>query len=176
MTKLIVIAVLALAAVAAADTIRPEAQEVTTAESASPRKAIRHPVATSGFRPAGERIRNRVLLHGREYLSPEEIAGAFPDPLPGELFDIAHLAAHPDGTLVLAVYGFAPGGEPADAIQVWRRGELESSFLVRPGTFGGGLGFADDGRLIAALSPDGRVVNLFTRDGKPAGRESPTTW
>jgi hypothetical protein len=175
MTKVVVIAVLALAAIAAADTIRPEGTETRVAPPSTPRAAVRHPVASSGFMPAGSRIRNRVLLHGREYLGPEEIARAFPRPLPGALFDIAHLAAGPDGTLVLAIYGFDPGNA-ASAIQVWRDGELESSFLVRPGTFGGGIGFAAEGRLIAALSPDGRVVNLFTRSGEPAGRQSPTSW
>jgi hypothetical protein len=175
MTRVVVIAVLALAAIAAADTLRPEAVETHVGQPFARHAAIRHPVASSGFEPAGSRIRNRVLLYGREFLSPDEIARAFPDPLPGALFDIAHLAAGPDGTLVLAIYGFAPG-KPASAIQVWRGGKLESSFLVRPGTFGGGIGFADEGRLVAALSPDGRVVNLFTREGKPAGRQSPTSW
>jgi hypothetical protein len=176
MTKLVVIAVLVLTAVAAADAIRPQSTERTVAEPPRARQDIRHPVTSSGFAPAGAAIRNRVVFRGKEYLSPEQIRRAFPAPLPGAMFVIAHLAAGADGTLVLAVYGFPAGEEPVDAIQVWRDGELESSFLVRPGTFGGGIGFADEGRLIAALSPDGLAVNLFTRNGHFAGRQSATSW
>lgn len=176
MTKLVVAAVLVLTAVAAADTIRPETAERAAPVSEGADERIHHPFASSGFAPAGSRLRNRVVFRGREYLSPDEIRRAFPARLPGAMFEIAHLAAAPDGTVVLAVYGFPAGGDPADAIQVWREGRLESSFLVHPGTFGGGIGFADKGRLIAALSPDGLVVKLFTRAGRPAGRQSATSW
>jgi hypothetical protein len=170
-TKLVVIAVLVLTVVAAADAIRPESTETTLGEPASAAERTRHPVASSGYAPAGSTIHNRVDLRGKEYLSSDEIRRAFPAPLPGAMFVIAHLAAGPDGTLVLAVYGFPAGEEPVDAIQIWRDGRLECSFLVRPGTFGGGIGFADEGRLIAALSPDGLVVNLFTKNGHLAGHE-----
>jgi hypothetical protein len=176
MTKLLVIAVLVLTAVAAADAIRPRPTERTVAEPLRTTNGIRHPVTSSGFAPAGSTIHNRVVLRGEEYLSPDQIRRAFPAPLPGSMFVIAHLAAYTDGTLVLAVYGFPAGEEAVDAIQVWRDGKLESSFLVRPGTFGGGIGFADEGRLIAALSPDGLAVNLFTRHGHFAGRQSATSW
>jgi hypothetical protein len=175
-TKLVVIAVLVLTAVAAADAIRPESTERTLGEPAHAAERVRHPVTSSGYAPAGPTVHNRVDFRGKEYLSPEQIRRAFPAPLPGAMFVIAHLAAGADGTLALAVYGFPAGEEPVDAIQVWREGELESSFLVRPGTFGGGIGFADEGRLIAALSPDGLAVNLFTRNGHFAGRQSATSW
>ena len=175
MTKLVVLAVLVLAAVAAADTIRPGTDE-RNAEPTGGAETIFHPVASSGFRPAGEPVQNRVLYRGREYLSPRDIAEAFPASLPGAFFEIAHLAVAGDGAVVLAVYGFPAGGEPVNAIQIWREGTLESAFPVRPGTFGGGLGFAADGRLVAGLSPDGLVVTLFTRQGRFAGRESATSW
>jgi hypothetical protein len=42
--------------------------------------------------------------------------------------------------------------------------------------FAGGLGFAQDGKLVATLSSDGLLVHLFTRDGKPAGRQPATSW
>ena len=176
MTKLVVIAVLVLTAVAAADAIRPEPTETTLDGPAHAAEPIRHPVTSSGYAPAGSSVHNRVDFRGREYLSPEQIRRAFPAPLPGAMFVIAHLAAGSDGTLVLAVYGFPAGADPVDAIQVWRDGALESAFLVRPGTFGGGIGFADEGHLIAALSPDGLVVNLFTKNGRFAGRQSATSW
>ena len=158
MSKLVVLAVLVLTAVAAADTIRPGAVERVDRRAGSGAQPVNHPLASSGFLPAGGRIRTRVLLHGREYLSAAQIRAAFPDPLPGALFDIAHLAARGDGTLVLAIYGFPAGADPVDAIELWRDGRLESAFPVRPGTFGGGLGFADEGRLIATLSPDGSPI------------------
>jgi hypothetical protein len=175
-SKLVVLAVLVLAAVAAADTIRPGTEERTASERVGQAEEIFHPVASSGFVPAGEPVQNRVLYRGKEYLSPGDIADAFPASLPGAFFEIAHLAVAADGTLVLAVYGFPAGGEPVNAIQIWRDRTLESAFPVRPGTFGGGLGFAGNGRFIAGLSPDGLVVTLFTRQGRFAGRESATSW
>jgi hypothetical protein len=175
-SKVVVLAVLILAAVAAADTIRRGTAERTASEQDGGAEDIFHPVASSGFVPAGDTVKNRVLYRGREHLSPRDIAEAFPAPLPGAFFEIAHLAVAADGALVLAVYGFPASDEPVNAIQIWRDRTLESAFPVRPGTFGGGLGFAAGGRLIAGVSPDGLVVTLFTRQGRFAGRESATSW
>jgi hypothetical protein len=178
MTKLVVIAVLALAALAAADAFRTRAATSAGGEAtqAPAKERIVHPKTSSGFSAAGETIHNRVLLNGREHLTPSQIAEAFPTPLPGALFSIAHLAADEDGTLVVAIYGFPRPGEAADGIEIWRHGRLESSFLVPVGTFGGGVGFAAEGRLVAGLSGDGLVVHLFTRHGRPAGQQSATSW
>ncbi len=177
MTKLVVIAVLALAALATADAFRTRAATSGGGESTlRTKERIVHPLTSSGFSAGGENIHNRVLLNGREHLSPSQIAEAFPTPLPGALFSIAHLAADEDGTLVVAIYGFPRPGEAADGIEIWRHGRLESSFLVPVGTFGGGVGFAAEGRLVAGLSGDGLVVNLFTRRGRPAGQQSATSW
>jgi len=177
MSKLVVIAVLVLAAVAAADAVRARSERTTVEPlKAAAREAVVHPITSSGFSAGGKNIHNRVLLNGREHLSPSQIAEAFPAPLPGALFSIAHLAADEDGTLVVAIYGFPRPGEAADGIEIWRRGRLESSFLVPVGTFGGGVGFAAEGRLVAGLSGDGRVVHLFTRRGRPAGEQSATSW
>ena len=177
MNKLVVLAVLALAALAAADAFRTRAATSAGGEAtpAPAKERIVHPLTSSGFSAAGETIHNRVLLNGREHLSPSQIAEAFPTPLPGALFSIAHLAAE-DGTLVVAIYGFPRPGEAADGIEIWRHGRLESSFLVPVGTFGGGVGFAAEGRLVAGLSGDGLVVHLFTRHGRPAGQQSATSW
>jgi hypothetical protein len=176
MSRLVVIAVLVVAAVATADAIRPRG--ATPARSEPPLSAGRivHPQTSSGFSTSGKSVPNTVILNGREYLSPAQIAEAFPTSLHGALFSIAHVAADDDGTLVIAIYGFPPTGEAADVIEIWRHGRLESSFLVPVGTFGGGLGFAADGRLVAGLSGDGLVVHLFTREGRPAGRQSATSW
>jgi hypothetical protein len=176
MTKLVVLAVLALAALAVADAFRTRGATSAGGEAtpAPAKERIVHPLTSSGFSAAGEIIHNRVLLNGREHLSPSQIAEAFPTPLPGALFSIAHLAE--DGTLVVAIYGFPRPGEAADGIEIWRHGRLESSFLVPVGTFGGGVGFAAEGRLVAGLSGDGLVVHLFTRGGRPAGQQSATSW
>jgi hypothetical protein len=171
MTKIVVVAVLALAAVAAADSIRPEALE-TARRAPAPAAGLMQHDPGSDFALAGSPVRNRVLYRGRDYLSPDQVERAFPAPLPGAFFQIAHLAAKEDGTVAIAVYGFPAGGEPADAIQVWKDGNLEASFLVRPGTFGGGIGFADEGQLIGALSPNRLVLALFTLDGRRAGHRT----
>jgi hypothetical protein len=176
-TKLVVIAVLFLAAVAAADAIRPRSEPAgSDVIRATAQKAVVHPVASSGFTAAGRTIRTRILHDGRDYLLAEEIETAFPAPLHGGLLQVAHLAAAPDGTLVVAVYAFPPGRPAVDGIEVWRDGRLESAFLVPVGTFGGGMGFAGGGRLIAGLSGDGLLVHLFTRRGRPAGTQSATSW
>jgi hypothetical protein len=178
MTRLVVTAVLLLAALATADGFRSRAATSADPESTPARTSERivYPMTSSGFSAGGENIHNRVLLNGREHLSPDQLAEAFPTPLPGTLFSIAHLAAGQDGTLVVAIYGFPRPGEAADAIEIWREGRLESSFLVPVGTFGGGIGFAADGRLVAGLSGDGRVVHMFTRRGRSAGEQSATSW
>jgi hypothetical protein len=178
MTKLVVIAVLALAALATADAFRTRAGTSPGGESIPARteKRIVHPLTSSGFSAGGETIHNRVLLNGREHLSPSQIAEAFPTPLPGALFSIAYVAVDEDGTLVVAIYGFPRPGEAADGIEIWRHGRLQASFLVPVGTFGGGVGFAAQGRLVAGLSGDGLVVHLFTRRGRPVGQQSATSW
>jgi hypothetical protein len=178
MTKVVVIAVLVLVALATADAFRLRAATSAGDESsvAPPKEKIVHPKTSSGFSAGGENIHNRVLLNGREHLSPSQLEAAFPTPLPGGLFSIAHLAADEDGTLVVAIYGFPRPGEAADGIEIWRHGRLESSFLVPVGTFGGGVGFAAEGRLVAGLSGDGLVVHLFTRRGRSAGQQSATSW
>jgi hypothetical protein len=170
-TRIVVVAVFALAAVAAADTIRPETLETSRRTPAAGSGLIPHDPA-SDFALAGSPVHNRVLHRGREYLSPDQVERAFPAPLPGAFFQIAHLAAKQDGTVAIAIYGFPAGGEPADAIQVWKDGNLEASFRVPPGTFGGGIGFADEGRLIGALSPNRLVLALFTLDGSRVGHRS----
>jgi hypothetical protein len=176
MTKLVVVAVLVLTAVAAADAFRPAAHE-----RARPSQALQvAPVivhrASSDFLAVGSLTRKTVLRNGREYLSEEAVDSAFPSPLQDVPFDIAYVASAPDGTVALAVYKFPEIGSAQAALQLWRHGRLVSFFRVPSGAFAGGLGFDEDGRLVATLSSDGLVVHLFTRDGKPAGRQPATSW
>jgi hypothetical protein len=177
MTRLVLAAVVVLVAVAAADALRPGGKEraVSSPSAQVPEQRKVHR-ASAGFVAVGPFTRKRVLHHGKEYLSSGSIDAAFPSVETGEPFDISHLATAPDGTLALAVYRF-PAKEPVEAaIELWREGELVAAFQVPPGSFGGGLGFADDGRLVATLLSDGHSVVLFTRAGKRAGSVSATSW
>jgi hypothetical protein len=177
MTRIVLAALVVLIAVAAADALRPKSKErVAASPSANVTSQAKVQRASSGFVAVGPFTRKRVLRHGREYLSSASIDAAFPSVETGEPFDISHLATAPDGTLALAIYRF-PAKEAAEsAIELWREGRLLAAFPVPPGSFSGGLGFADDGRLVATLLSDGRSVVLFTRGGKRVGSVSATSW
>jgi hypothetical protein len=175
MTRLLLVAVVALAAIAAADSLRPGGKEKLNAAEQPAAQAVVHR-ASSGYLAVGPFLRKEVLRQGEEYISSTSVDSAFPSPDVGEPFDITHLATAPDGTLAVAVYRF-PAKSPAQAgIELWREGRLLDAFEVPAGAFGGGLGFADDGRLVATLLSDGHSVLLFTRQGKPAGSLSATSW
>jgi hypothetical protein len=177
MSRLVLVAVVLLAAIAAADSLRSGGDEkiVPRAVNASGSQTVVHR-SSAAFIAVGPFMRKEVLRHGQEYLSSDSVDAAFPSLDVGAPFDISHLAAAPDGTLALAVYRF-PAKEPAQAgIELWREGRLVDAFEVPPGSFGGGLGFADDGRLVATLLADGHSVLLFTRSGERAGSMSATSW
>src|SRR4029078_10586169 len=89
MTRLLLVAVVVLVAVAAADAIRPDGEERTV--SAAPGRPAAHPAvhrSSSGYVAAVAFTRKRVLHHGREYLSSDAIDAAFPSLESGEPFDI----------------------------------------------------------------------------------------
>jgi hypothetical protein len=174
-SRLVILAVLVLAAVAAADSFRAEANErVAPTEGTQSRRLVVKTVPE--YVAKGGAMHTRVNRRGRPYLSAAEIDAAFPAPLEGLPFDVAHLAVGPDGTLALAVYKFPPTGPIRAAIELWRQDELVNAFNVPTGTFGGGLGFTVDGRLVATVTPDGRTAVLFTREGERAGRIPVTSW
>lgn len=177
MTKLVVVAVLVVAAVATADAFRsaPQERRLDGGPPAAEIPLVVHH-AVADLVAVGEFTRKRVLRHGREYLSAEAVDAAFPAGLEGIPFDIAYVAEASDGTVALAVYKFPADGPVRPAIELWRDGELLHAFRVPDGIFAGGLGFAQDGRLVAALSADGLLIHLFTRDGRPAGRQPATSW
>jgi hypothetical protein len=177
MTRILLVAVVILAAIAAADALRPAGKQrvVARAGTAAPAVTVVHR-SSSDYVAVGAFTRKRVLRHGQEYLGSAAIDEAFPSSDAGETFDISHLAAAPRGLLALAVYRF-PLEEPVQAaVELWREGRLVSAFPVPPGAFGGGLGFAEDGRLVATLLADGHSVLLFTRAGKRVGSVSATSW
>ncbi|MEX0817381.1 MAG: hypothetical protein WD027_08030 [Gaiellales bacterium] len=156
--RLVVIAVAALAAIAAADTVRGWGPASERERPADPLLAEALHDA-GGFVAAGK-PRTRVLHRGRLYLTAEQIADAFPPPLEGVLFDIGHVASAPDGTVALAIYNFGTAEPPRNVIQFWREGRLVGAFPVSPGTFGGGIGFTQDGRF-GARAPRGNRTTLF---------------
>ena len=117
------------------------------------------------FTLAGDRVRNRVLRDGREYLSPEAIAAAFPLPV-GGVVDIANLAVAPDGTLVLAVWRFPSGRPMRTALEFWRGRRPVGGFGVPPGHVAGGLAFSPDARLVATFGPNGDLRGVFDREGR----------
>ena len=180
MTRLVVAAVLVLAAVALADGLRSVggAGETTPAPLAPRRSEVAKGVfapslhgqldlvrsTRSGFRPAGDYLRTHVLQSGRVVLSRSAIERAFPARLGGPV-DIKDVALAPDGTLVVAVYRFPLNRPTRAALEFWRKRRLVSAFTLAPGMLRGGLGFTRDGRLVALFSADGRRATLVDRAG-----------
>lgn len=174
-SKLVVLGVLVLMAVAAADSFRAEPDErVVPAERTQGQRLVGNPAPE--YVAEGEEMRTHVSRRGREYLSAAQIDEAFPAPLEGLPFDVAHLAVAPDGTLALAVYKLPTTGPIRAAVELWRQGELVSAFIVPTGTFGGGLGFTADGRAVATVTPDGLTAVLFSREGERVGVMPVTSW
>ena len=174
-SRFVVLSVLVLAAVAAADSFRAEPNErFIPAERTQSQRLVANPAPE--YVAEGDAMRTHVSRRGREYLSAADIDAAFPAPLEGLPFDVAHLAVAPDGTLALAVYKLPATGPIRAAVELWRRGELVNAFVVPTGTFGGGLGFALDGRLVATVTPDGLTAVLFSRAGERVGRIPVTSW
>jgi hypothetical protein len=176
MTKLVVAALLVLAAVAAADAFRPGPKERAVASPANLSEPVIVHRATSGLIAVGSFTRKRVVENGREYLGEDAVEAAFPDELEGIPFDIAYVARAANGTVALGVYAFPYGGPATSVVQVWRDRSLVSAFRVPSASFAGGIGFAEEGRLVATLSADGLLVHLFTRSGRPAGWQPATSW
>jgi hypothetical protein len=173
-SKLVVLAVLALTAVAAADSFRGEPDERVVPTQTDDGQPLVGPAPE--YVAEGARTRTHVTRRGQEYLTAAQIDAAFPAPLQGLPFDIAHTAVAPDGTLALAVYKLPPTGPIRAAVELWRDGELVNAFLVPTGSFGGGLGFTVDGRAVATVTPDGHTAVLFSREGERVGRIPVTSW
>lgn len=174
MGRALVVAVLALAALAVADGVRRVGSErIVVREPEAPARAE---VALAPGRPQGHAAvsdgrltRTRVLHGGEEVLSRDQIDAAFPARLRGELFDVAHVAVAPDGTLALAVYRFPATGRVRTGVQLWRGRRLVAAFPVPSGSFGRGIGFSEDGGLVATFSAARPEATLFDRSGRRAG-------
>ena len=168
-SRVVVVAVLAVAVVAAADAVlgSSSAPRVSSAPVARATAAPPPGVSSRGaFDAAGNYLQTRVVRNGEEYLSAEAVDDAFPSRHEGP-FDIADLALAPDGTLALAVYRF-PADHPAHAaIELWRDRRLVGAFTVPPGTAGGGVAFSENGELVLLTAIDGQRL-AYTRSGRRA--------
>jgi hypothetical protein len=171
LARLVVVAVLALAAVAAADAVRESSAEQVTVGPDPPQQGLR-PRAPAGDTHGyvavadGRLTKTRVVRQGEEVLSSNDLNRAFPVPFEeGGTFDIADLAVAPDGTLAVAVYKFPAAGAVHAGIELWKDDRLVASFEVPPGSFAGGIGFSSNGALVAAYAGD--RVTLFNRTGRP---------
>jgi hypothetical protein len=167
-SRIVVFALLALTAVAAADSFRGQPSERTVREGRT--EGQRLVGSTPEYVAEGTGMRTRVTRRGRAYLTAGQIDAAFPAPLEGIPFDVAHLAFASDGTLALAVYKLPATGPIRAAIELWRNGELVSAFLVPTGSFGGGLGFSRSTGRLATVAADERTAVLYSREGKRIGR------
>ena len=170
--RAVVFGLVLLAALAALDAARPPRDVPPRVDERSSAGDVpeRRDVELVGGRPlevraVGSYLRKSVVREGKPYLSEDAVAGAFPLPLEGP-FDIAHVAVAPEGTLVLAVYGFSPYGRARGAIELWRGREPIGAFVVPSGSFGGGLAFSRDGSLIATFARTGELAGLFDRRGR----------
>jgi hypothetical protein len=166
-TRAVVVAVGVLAVVAIADALRPDSGGRASSPTASPAAGSEPLVEgrAAGFQEDGPYLSTRVINAGREYLSADAVANAFPVPVEGP-HDISELAVAPDGTLVLAVYRLPANGAARGALELWRERKLVGAFTVPPGSLGGGLRFSRDGRLVATLARDGSVAGVFDRRGR----------
>jgi hypothetical protein len=158
-----------------ADAVRP-AGERETQPTPSRGAAASVVAATGRYEIADDVIPTRVLKDGREYLSGADLEEAFPAPLEAVNFSVGRLAEAPDGTLAVAIHTFPTAGPAVNGIELWRDGHVVGAFVVPKGTFGGGLGWSADGRLVAGLGPDGMHVRLFRRDGTPVDIVPATSW
>ena len=166
MTRIVVVAVAVLAAVAVVDAVDITNERRAAAPHDGASKAV--PIAVDGptgrFVPAGDYLRTKVMRRGREYLSAQAVDEAFPSAEEGP-FDIADLAVAKDGTLALAVYRFPADRPMRAAVELWRERKLVGAFTLPPGTAGGGLAFSSDGHFLLVTSPDGRRTTVFSRSG-----------
>jgi hypothetical protein len=164
-TRLVVLGVAVLAALAVADGLRGTGGPASGDPERPGRQVGVIDSPPRDFVAVGRRLENRVLRNGREYLSAAAIRAAFPVDVPGPIV-ISRMAVARDGTLALALYRF-PSATPAQgALEFWRDRKPVGGFGVPPGYFGGGVAFNHDGTLVATFSYDGQLRGVFDRSGR----------
>jgi len=162
-TRVVVLAVAALLAVAVADAIR---SHIGVASPPPARSPTAH-VASLSIPPVeAVYAQEHVVRSGRVVLSPEQIDHGFPSSLTGP-FTIRDMVVAHDGMLAVDVIRYPPALAPHGAIELWRRGRLVRAFAVDPELLAGGLGTGGPGRFLAAYSAGRSRVTYFDRRGNP---------
>jgi hypothetical protein len=178
--RLLVVAVVCLAALAAGDALRggddgskpaakPDAprREAPVAEDPDPGPgggAVLVPARRTELRTAGGFLPSHVVRGADEVLSAAAVAEAFPSFEEGPT-EILHLAVAPDGTLVLAVRRFPSNHQLLGALELWRGDRLVATWAVPPRWFAGGIGFVRPGGRIAVFGLDGGLAAVYDRRG-----------
>jgi len=183
MNRVLVLAVVCLAALAAGDALRggddapqpvapagrsaePAGRVPGPAPAADDAKLV--PARNTELRTAGSFLPSHVVRGRDEVLSAAAVADAFPSFSEGPT-EILHLAVAPDGTLVLAVRRF-PANEPLlGALELWRGDRLVATWSVPPRWFAGGIGFVRPGGRIAVFTRNGDLAAVYDRRGNEVG-------
>jgi hypothetical protein len=172
--RLVVVALVVLTAVAAADAVRGGGSARVVAGPA-PRHGVARPTLHAwgaheyAAAADGRLTRTRVVRRGEEILSSDQIDSAFRVPFEeGGTFDVADLAVAPDGTIAVALYEFPSAGSVHSGVELWQGDRLLASFEVAPGSFSGGIAFTDDGALLATFGRTHRETALYDRRGRQA--------
>ena len=158
-SKLVVVAIAALVAIAAADALRPHA-------SVAPRTTTRPQPSVALSIPPVEAVyaQEHVVQSGRVVLTPEQIDRGFPAPLSGP-FTIQDLIVERDGTIAVAVVRFPPARQPRGAIEFWRKGRFVGGFTLPAELLSDGLGLSPGGRYLATYSAGHTRATFFDRRG-----------
>ena len=183
MNRLLVVAVVLLAALAAGDALRGgdgTSKRTEPAATTSQEQAAREPATAiagsstlvpsrdTGLRAAGKFLHSRIVRGAEEVLSADAVADAFPSFMPGPI-EIRHMGVAPDGTLVLAVRRFPSNHQLLGALELWRGTRLVATWEVPPRAFAGGIGFVRPGGRIALFALDGSLAVVYDRRGNEVG-------
>ena len=181
MNRVLVVAVVLLAALAAGDALRGgDGTSERAGPAASRERAESEPAPAAdgssslvpsrptGLRAAGGFLRSRIVRGAEEVLSADAVAEAFPSYVPGPI-EIRHMGVAPDGTLVLAVRRFPANHKLLGALELWRGTRLVATWEVPPRWFAGGIGFVRPGGRIALFALDGSLAAVYDRQGNEVG-------
>lgn len=181
MNRVLVVAVVLLAALAAGDALRggdgtSDRSQATASEERPASVTVPAPAGSStlvpsrdtGLRAVGGFLHSSIVRGSDEVLSADAVAEAFPSAMPGPI-EIRHMGVAPDGTLVLAVRRFPPNHKLLGALELWRGTRLVATWEVPPRSFAGGIGFVRPGGRIALFAIDDSLAAVYDRRGNEVG-------
>ena len=180
LTRLLVGAVVLVAAVAAADALRPALPGAEPPAPLGPRARLTSwridrgpapcrslvPDACGRYLVAGGAIQRS----GRPHLDARMLGGAFPGRPSGRVRAV-RVAEGFGGSLAVAVRDAAGRG----AVEIWRGRRVVGSFPLPASSFAGGLGFSPGGHLVATFDDRGRATlhDLRGNEVATAGERRP---